>query len=59
MAALLRLGIVHPPARRAAFAMLAALPGAFEALLRVAASDPVRAPRLANPAAARPDAPLA
>ncbi len=59
MAALLQLGIAHPPARRAAFAMLAALPGAFEALLRVAASDPVRALRLAHPAAARPDTPLA
>lgn len=43
LAAVLAVGIAHPRARRAAFAGLARLPGAFGALLRLAASEPMRA----------------
>ena len=43
MAALLGFGTQHPRARRAAFALLSSLPSAFEALLRIAASEPLRA----------------
>jgi hypothetical protein len=55
LALLLALGIDRPGARRAAFRALAGMPGAFQALLRVAASEPVRATRpLAAPSARAP-----
>jgi flavin-dependent dehydrogenase len=47
MAATLAFGVAHPSARRAAFAGLARVPGAFEALLRFAAGEPLRRPPLA------------
>jgi len=53
MAALLGFGIAHPRARRIAFAAFAAAPRAFETLLRIAASEPVRSPKRAQLASAR------
>jgi 2-polyprenyl-6-methoxyphenol hydroxylase-like FAD-dependent oxidoreductase len=53
MAALLGFGIAHPRARRTAFAAFAAAPRAFEALLRIAASEPVRSPKRTRLASAR------
>ncbi|MFI5318782.1 MAG: NAD(P)/FAD-dependent oxidoreductase [Myxococcota bacterium] len=41
-AALLGFGVAHPRARRAAFVARAAAPAAFQALLRVAAGEPLR-----------------
>lgn len=43
LAALLAFAAAHPRARRGAFAALAAAPGAFQALLRIAAGEPLRA----------------
>jgi flavin-dependent dehydrogenase len=51
MAALLAIGVAHPLARRAAFSALARAPGAFTALLRIAAGEPIFAGRAAVPAA--------
>jgi flavin-dependent dehydrogenase len=58
LAALLGLASAHPRARRLAFAALAAAPRAFETLLRIAASEPVRS-SAAQHASVRPHAPLA
>jgi flavin-dependent dehydrogenase len=59
MAALLGFGIAHPRARHTAFAAFVAAPRAFETLLRIAASEPVRSLEHAQPATARAHRPFA
>jgi flavin-dependent dehydrogenase len=53
MAALLGFGIAHPRARRSAFTAFTAAPRAFEMLLRIAASEPIRSPERERGASAR------